>query len=335
MRIGGHDIAARVLVVAEIGNNHEGDLQVARELVRQASESGAHAVKFQVFRTERYVSGSQEARVAQLRRFELRYEDFAGLAELARSLGLLVLATPLDLESAAFVAGIVDGVKVASGDNDFYPLLRQLAAGDKPLVVSTGLSDLDQVGRAVRTIEDVRGARSARLALLHCVTAYPAQPAELNLRAIPLLAERFGYPIGYSDHTLGVQAAVLAVAAGARIVEKHFTLENVESDFRDHALSARPAEMRELVELVAAAEAMLGRPEKAVQPGEEPNVGVVRRSVAAAADLEAGHALEVSDLMWVRPAGGLPPGEEERLLGGRLTRSVAAGELLAEADVER
>lgn len=334
MRIGDIDVRERVLVVAEIGNNHEGDAGRARELVQAAAETGVHAVKFQTFRAERFVSPSEAKRVEQLRGFELSYDDFAGLAELARSLGLLFLSTPLDLESADFLEGIADGYKIASGDNDFYALVERVARSDRPLVISTGLSDLAQIERTVGLVEEVRGeAARESLALLHCVSSYPATPDELNLLAIPYLAERLPYPIGYSDHSTGSTAALAAVALGARIVEKHFTLAGIESDFRDHALSAKPAEMAELVRRVAEAEALLGSPEIAIAEAETGNAVAIRRSIVAGADLAAGHVLREEDLAWVRPGDGLRPGQEALLVGRALRRDVAAFDPLSADDV--
>jgi sialic acid synthase SpsE len=335
VRIGDIDVRERVLVVAEIGNNHEGDIGRARELITAAASAGAPAVKMQTFRTERFVSSADPARVEQLRRFELTFEQFAELAELARSLGLLFLSTPLDLESADFLDGVVDGFKSASGDNDFYPLIERMAASDKPLIVSTGVSDLGQVERTVAAVERVRGdAARDSLALLHCVSAYPASPDQLNLRAIPFLAERFPYAIGYSDHALGSTAALAAVALGARIVEKHFTLDGIESDFRDHALSAKPAEMKALVGAIADLERMLGSPAKEVEPGEAGIAEAIRRSIAAAADLEAGRTIEAGDLMWVRPGTGLRPGQESELVGRTLRVLKRLGELVLGEDVD-
>jgi len=334
VRIGEIDVRERVLVVAEIGNNHEGDYGRARELVAAAAEAGVPAVKMQTFRTERFVSSADPARVEQLRRFELTFDQFGELAELAHSLGLLFLSTPLDLESANFLAGVVDGFKIASGDNDFYPLIERVAASELPLVVSTGVSDLGQVERTVAAVEGVRSDARDSLALLHCVSAYPADPSQLNLRAIPFLAERFPYAIGYSDHALGSTAALAAVALGARIVEKHFTLEGIESDFRDHALSATPAQMGELVREVASLEQMLGSAGKEVDPGEAGINSAIRRSIAAAGDLEAGRTLAADDLMWVRPGTGLRPGHESELVGRTLRVPKRLGELLLAEDVD-
>jgi N,N'-diacetyllegionaminate synthase len=334
MIIGSHDISERVLVVAEIGNNHEGDFRLACEMVRAAAGAGADAVKFQTFRAEHYVGISNPDRLAQLKSFELTPDEFGELANLAHDEGVLFLSTPFDLVSLDVLLPIADGLKIASGDNDFFALLQRAAASPLPLIVSSGVSDLDSLTRTVLALEAVRPPEDPRgFAILHAVSSYPTPREEAQLLAIPVLAERFSHPIGYSDHTLGFDAAVLSVALGARIIEKHFTLEDIESDFRDHVLSATPRELAELVERVRAAEAMLGERRKSIGTAESANAAAIRRSIAAAADLGAGHVLQLEDLTWVRPGTGMRPGEEGRLVGRALSHPVAFGDLLVPEDV--
>ncbi|MBI4343019.1 MAG: N-acetylneuraminate synthase family protein [Candidatus Omnitrophica bacterium] len=336
MKIGAHDTAIRPLIVAEIGNNHEGRFKVAQELVLAAASCGADAVKFQTFQAERFVSRADAARFQRLKGFELAPAQFTQLAELARSRGLIVLSTPLDLESAAFLEPLVDAFKIASGDNTFYPLIERVVRSGKPLIVSTGLSDTEQVRRTVefiRTRQRTQGY-SAAWALLHCVSSYPVEPAQANLRSIPFLAKTFGVPVGYSDHTVGIEAAVLAAALGAEIIEKHVTLDHDYSKFRDHQLSANPEQLQQLVRRVREVTAMLGRFDKRVQPCEQSATRQLRRSIAAAADLPVGAQLRWEDLVWLRPAAGLAPGEEGQLVGKVLKRAVGSGELIGLSDVE-
>ena len=333
MKIGSFDTDKKVLVVAEIGNNHEGNFAVAQDLVRKAAEAGADAVKFQTFRTEHYVARSDPARFARLKSFELSYPQFQSLGDLAHRLGLLFLSTPFDLRSAEFLEGIVDGLKIASGDNNFYPLLEQVSRSQKPLIVSTGVSDAAQVDRTLDCIRRHR-ATLENVALLHCVAAYPVPDDQAGLRSIPFLSQRHPVTIGYSDHTLGIDAAVVAVALGARIVEKHFTLDKGFSSFRDHQISADPAELKELVARLNRIPLLLGSPGKEVQAAELATLPANRRSIAAGRELPAGHRLEQTDLTWIRPSGGLMPGQEGLLVGKRLRRAVGFGELLGSADVE-
>jgi sialic acid synthase SpsE len=325
------------LLIAEIGNNHEGDFDVACRLVREAAACGADAVKFQTFRTEHYVSRRDAERFARLKRFELSYAQFSTLRDLAAEQGLLFFSTPFDIASAEFLGEAADAIKIASGDNNFYPLIECAARSRKPLIVSTGATDEAGVQAAVEHVERICGAQWAakNLALLHCVSSYPVPDDQANLRSIAFLKRAYpSLTIGYSDHTVGCEAAVLAVALGAEIIEKHFTLDHHYSDFRDHQLSADPREMRALVGRVRQAIRFLGTEEKRVLPCEAQAQIGLRRSVVAGADLASGHRLRVEDLTWVRPAGGLAPGAERELIGKRLTRAVSCGDPLALNDVE-
>jgi len=337
LRIGGFDTSARVLVVAEAGNNHEGDMDRARALVRAAAGCGVNAIKFQTFKTAAFVRRADAERYERMSRFELPPAAFAELAALARSAGLLFISTPLDLESVAVLEPLVDAYKVASGDNNFYPLLDRIARTKKPVLVSTGLSDIQQVHATVRRLRDAWRPLGANpgLGLMHCVSSYPAPPDQANLAAIGFLHRETGLTIGYSDHTqdAGIDACLLAVAAGARIVEKHFTLDKQTSDFRDHQLSADPGDMTRLVRAIERLNAMIGRPEKVVQECERPGVVQFRRSIVAAADLPEGHRLSDADLTWLRPGDGLPPGTEPELIGRVLVRPVARGAQIRTADV--
>jgi N,N'-diacetyllegionaminate synthase len=332
MRIGAHDTAQKVLVVAEIGNNHEGNFENAQRLVRAAAGCGVDAVKFQTFRTKWFTSGADPVRFERLRRFELTFDEFAALERLARELRLLFVSTPLDLESANFLEPLVDAFKIASGDNDFWPLIDRVCRSPKPLIVSTGMASLEQLERT----RDFVFARKAQndVAFLHCVSAYPAPPEQVNLAVIPLLRDRLRCTIGYSDHAMGADASLASVALGARIIEKHFTLDKRFSDFRDHQLSADPDEMSYIVKHVRAVEVLLGRAEKRLQPAEEPVVVAARRSITAAADLPKGHKLVAENLTWLRPRNGLPPGEEGQLVGRTLKRALAFGEPIRLDDVE-
>ena len=325
-----------VLVVAEIGNNHEGSVELATRLVELAAAAGVDAVKFQTCRPEYFVAPSNTARLAQMRRFALPREALRDLSALARSLGLLFISTPLDLPSVDLLEPLVDAFKIASGDNTFYPLLERVASSDKPLILSTGLLDLAGVRTSMEYVRDRRpAAYRNEIAVLHCVCAYPAPIEQANLRAIATMAAQLDCAVGYSDHTVGADAAPLAVALGATIIEKHFTADKHYSEFRDHALSADPEEMREVVRRVRAATRMSGTGDKVPQPCEAEIAAQVRRSIVAAADLPEGHVLSWSDLLWVRPAGGLPPGGESQLVGAALARPMRLGDQLGPADVVR
>jgi sialic acid synthase SpsE len=316
------------LLIAEIGNNHEGDAALAERLVRLAAESGAGAVKLQTFRAEGLVSERRDPdRFRRLRGFELRDADVRRLRGVARDAGLLFVSTPLDLPSAALLSELVDAFKIASGDLTFEPLLRLVASFPQPIILSSGLADLGLLRRALDVIGEVRGAlRCDEVAILHCVSAYPAPPEEANLGAIPTLAAAFPHPVGYSDHTVGIEAAVVARALGARIIEKHFTIAHDHSDFRDHALSATPPELAELARRLRQVRAMVGDGVKRPRPCEEPLRTAIRRSICAAGRLAAGTVLEPRHLTWLRPGDGLAPGREAEILGRRLIRALEAGD---------
>lgn len=322
----------RVLVVAEIGNNHEGDPHAAMDLVRAAACAGCDAVKLQVFRADAFVRPSQPDRLAQMSGFQLDDEIIEQVVALARELGLLVIATPLDMPSLSLMAPMVDALKIASGDNDHLPLIRAAAAVEVPLVISTGLADLACVRRAVEAVREVAAGREVWL--LQCTAAYPAMPEEANLGAIATMAREFGLPVGYSDHTAGIEVAAMAVAAGARMVEKHITLDHRRSDFRDHLISADPSELGRMVANIRWTERVVGDGHKRPLDAETPLMTAARRSIVAAQDIPQGAMLEEADITWMRPRDGMRPGEETRLLGRTLTRTRHRGQALLEAETE-
>lgn len=336
MIIGAHDTDRKVVVIAEIGNNHEGDFSLARELIGLAAQAGADAVKFQTIVPEKLVAPDQSERIRQLKRFQFSPEQFCELKEIAHKHQLLFLSTPFDLDSAVFLNDLVPVFKIASGDNTFYPLIEYVAGTGKPLLISTGLLTLDGVRQLQKRIESVwqsKNIATGSLALLHCVVSYPTPAEQANLQAISQLKE-LGCVVGYSDHTLGIDAAVLSVALGARIIEKHFTISHTHSSFRDHQLSADPTQMRELVERVRLAETLLGSGQKEIQPCEQPNHDAVRRSIIALKELAMGEVIQAQHLGWTRPGKGLAPGQEQSLIGRRARRVLPQGHPLSLDDVE-
>jgi sialic acid synthase SpsE len=332
MIIEGVDLTTDVLVIAEIGNNHEGDFGLAGEMVRAAAAAGAQAVKFQTILPGKLVSALQPARLEQLARFSFSREQFAELAGIARRNGIMFLSTPFSPDAVPWLDELVPAFKIASGDNNYDPLLKAVGATGKPVILSTGMAGLPEIEHACRIVESAAAdcGKRADIALLHCVSAYPTPPEQANLRAIQTLAGKSGRVVGYSDHTLGIDAAVLSVALGARIIEKHFTLSKTHSDFRDHALSADPAELAELVRRVRLAQTLLGSGDKILQEAEKPTAAAARRSIVAREAFPAGHLLAAGDLDWLRPGGGLAPGQESLLLGRRLSRAVARGEMITQ-----
>lgn len=336
MKIGKFDLAKDVLVIAEVGNNHEGNFSLAQDLIGLAAKAGAGAVKFQTIVPEKLVSPLQTERIQQLKRFQFSYEQFSELKRTADREGILFLSTPFDLESAKFLDTLVPAFKIASGDNNFFPLLKTVADTCKPIILSSGLTDLYEIRASKDFIFGVwqRGGFSERpLVILHCIASYPVPPAEANLLAMQEL-KSLGVEVGFSDHTIGIDAACLSVALGGRIIEKHFTIDKNYSDFRDHKLSVDPQELKELVERVKDTLLRLGDGKKAVQASEKESLAKARRSITAGTDLAAGTVLQLSHLSWVRPGGGIAPGREEEVVGRRLQRALQAGEMILQKDLE-
>jgi len=334
MKIAGIDTRDTPLVVAEIGNNHEGNYAVARKLVEAAATAGVHAVKFQTFNTDFYVTRADEARHRRLKSFELTIDQFEELAALAHECGLLFVSTPFDLASASGLARFVDAFKIASGDVDFFPLIDRVLGYGKPLIISTGASDLDKVAATVRFAKDRLGSRMQDdLALLHCVAAYPAPAAEVNLRAMALLKERFGVSVGFSDHTMGIDAATLAIAAGAEIIEKHFTLDKNFSSFRDHALAADPQELTRLALIVKGRSDISGSGKKDEAIADREGAKNVRRSIVAARSLPEGAVLIAADIDYVRPGFGISPTRTGEVIGRRLRRALRRHEQIKPEDL--
>ena len=332
MRINDFDTDKNVFVIAEIGNNHEGDFTLAQEMIGRAAEAGVDAVKFQTFIPEFFISRADVERIDQLRGFQLSFSQFEALARQADTAGVTFFSTPLDLESAHFLNTLQPLFKIASGDNTFLPLIETVASFNKSILISTGLADLALLDRLHGLWQEQAGR--SELAFLHCVASYPVPSEQANLGAIHTLQKR--YPeltIGYSDHTLGIEAATCAVAAGARIVEKHFTLDKQHSDFRDHQLSADPTEMAELVDVIRHVDDMVGSGEKTAQPCEEELQVAARRSIAVKRDLPANYELVWQDLCWVRPGSGMAVGQEKDVLGRRTKRVMQQGELIQPEDL--
>lgn len=327
--VGNFNTDERVLIVAEIGNNHEGSLKRAVKMIKLAAEAGADAVKFQTFRTEHYVSPINENRFNQLKSFEFESKELEKLKLAADRAGVIFISTPFDIGSAVTLNKFVSAFKIASGDNTFYPMIEAVARFGKPILLSCGLSGLSEIGYAKSLIERIWAANhiDPGLALLHCVSCYPVPQCQINLSVIHTLSKKYRCTVGFSDHTLGIKAAELSVAAGARIIEKHFTLDKNYSDFRDHQLSADPEELKRLVTRVREAEKILGSGEKKMQICESDVETLVRRSIAASRYLMSGDIIRVEDITWVRPSGGIPPGKEELVLGKTLTRDLRPGQM--------
>jgi N-acetylneuraminate synthase/N,N'-diacetyllegionaminate synthase len=322
------------LIIAEIGNNHEGSYALAEEMIGLAAASGAGAVKFQTIVPERLVSVQQTERIKQLKRFQLSYDEFGMLAEVAKKEEIIFLSTPFDIDSALFLNDLVPAFKIASGDNDFFPLIEVIANTGKPIIMSTGLMDFNEIKNSALFIRKIwkENRINQDLALLHCLSSYPTPLESANLLAIREL-RTVSDTVGYSDHTLGIEASVLSVAMGARIIEKHFTIDNNYSDFHDHQFSADPTDFKEMVDGIHSVEKMLGEAIKIPNDSELKNKINIRRSIVAKHYLEAGHEISPNDISWVRPGIGMRPGEEKILFGKVLKTNIWKGNIITLKDL--
>lgn len=324
-------------VIAEAGVNHNGSVDLACELAALAKEAGADAVKFQTFSADRIAtSDAPKARyqvqatgfgtqVEMLRRLELSAEAHRMICDRCRALGIAFLSTPFDEESADLLDELgVSAFKIASGELTNHPLLRHIASKGKPIILSTGMSRLSEVQSAVAAL---REGGCAELILLHCVSSYPAAPHQVNLRAMRTLEDAFGVPVGYSDHTLGRDIAVAAVALGANVVEKHVTLDR-SLPGPDQQASVEPKELRQLIQSIRVVESALGTGRKEPAPGEAAVAAVVRKSLVAAVGIRPGTVLTKEMIAIKRPGTGLPPELRDVLIGRTARVPIAEGALI-------
>ncbi len=327
MQIGKHNTQEKVLLIAEIGNNHEGSYTLAEEMIGLAADAGADAVKFQTIIPERLVSIKQKKRIQQLKKFQLSFNEFSKLAKVANNAGIIFLSTPFDIHSVPFLNDIMPAFKIASGDNNFFPLIEEIARSGKPIIMSTGFMDLNEVKKSADFIQKIWNDNTIDqdLALLHCVSSYPTPSKEANLLAIREL-ELIVDTVGYSDHTIGIEAALFSVAVGARILEKHFTIDNNYSEFRDHQLSVNPKDFSAMVSSIRNLEKMLGPIENETTIEENINKVATRRSIVAMHDLKANHILSNDDLNFVRPSGGIEPDQATLIVGKTLKQPIKIGE---------
>jgi N,N'-diacetyllegionaminate synthase len=326
-------------VVAEAGVNHNGNRETALQLIDAAVEAGADAVKFQTFTAEKVISphapkaayqtqttSADESQLDMARRLELSAGIHWDLKSHCKDKGILFLSTPFDEDSADLLQQMdVPMFKVPSGEITNPDFVRHIAQKGKPLLVSTGMACLGEVETAVRTIEK---AGNENIVLLHCVSNYPADPSDVNLRAMALMSAAFGVPVGYSDHTLGIAVALAAVALGACVIEKHFTLD-CSMPGPDHRASVEPEELAAMVRGIRTVEKSLGSGRKEPAASEAGIAEVARRSLVAARDIPAGTCLSAEMIAVKRPGTGLAPCFKPILVGRRAGRDVSAGTLLS------
>jgi N-acetylneuraminate synthase/N,N'-diacetyllegionaminate synthase len=323
-------------IIAEAGVNHNGDIELARKLIDVAVESGADAIKFQTFKTENFIStitpkanyqrtntGDEGSMLDMVRQLELSYDAFRELSVYSEARGILFLSTPFDEISADFLASLnIPCFKVASGEINNFPFLEHIARKQLPMIVSTGMSYMEEIAEALQVI---RTTGNNQIALLHCVSNYPADPSDVNLRAMQTMQTEFGLPTGFSDHTLGIEIALAAVSMGAGIIEKHFTLDK-KLPGPDHVASLEPSELKTMIRSIRMIESALGDGIKRPVASEANTREVARRSVVAAQFIPAGTILTREMLAIKRPATGFPPRMLNALIGAAAVRDIQSDE---------
>ncbi len=330
----------KVVIIAEAGVNHNGNLELARKMVLEAKKAGADYVKFQTAVPELVISsiapkaeyqkqstGDEESQLEMCKALHLPLSDYASLAELCLKSGIGFLSTPFDLVSIEALAPLeMEYWKIPSGEITNLPYLRKIAAQKGKVILSTGMCELDEVRQGVEIL--VRGGkRLEEIALLHCNTQYPTPMEDVNLRAMEVLRSIGTGAVGYSDHTLGIEAAIAAVAMGAQIIEKHFTLDK-SMPGPDQKASLDPQELAGMVKAIRNIEKALGTNEKHVSPSERQNIEIARKSIVAARKIKKGETFTEENLAVKRPGNGISPMQWDNLLGKRAKKDFDYDQLI-------
>ncbi|WP_305046891.1 N-acetylneuraminate synthase [Geoalkalibacter sp.] len=329
---------SRVFIIAEAGVNHNGSMDLARKLVDAAAEAGADAVKFQTFRTESLVrrnapkaeyqkatTAAGESQFEMIRKLELDADAHRELMAHCRLRGILFLSSPFDLESIELLDALELSIfKIPSGEITNLPYLRRIGRLGKPIILSTGMADLGEVGAALEVLI-AAGAKKEKITLLHCNTEYPTPMEDVNLRAMTTLGTTFATQVGYSDHTLGIEIPIAAVALGATVIEKHFTLDRT-LEGPDHKASLEPGELAAMVKAIRNVSTALGSGIKAPSASERRNIPIARKSIVAARAIRRGELFSEENLATKRPAQGLSPMLWDEVLGRPANKDFAPDE---------
>ena len=334
----------RVLVIAEAGVNHNGNLDMAKRLIDAAAHAGADLVKFQTFKAEKVATGAakkanyqarnegaandaENDQVAMLKRLELSSEAHTMLMEHCAERNIGFFSTGFDLDSLDFLNGLgIPQFKIPSGEITNLPYLRRVASFGKETILSTGMASMGEIEAAIEALE-IAGLAREYITVLHCTTEYPAPFHEVNLHAMNTIRHAFGVRVGYSDHTQGIEVSLAAVALGAVVLEKHFTLDRTLPG-PDHAASLEPDELAVLVQGIRRIEKALGRPEKRLTASEASNVAVARKSIVASRRIRAGEVFSTENIAAKRPGNGLSPMLWDQIIGRKARRDFAIDELI-------
>lgn len=330
----------KVIIIAEAGVNHNGRLELAKQMVDKAAKAGADYVKFQTFHAEELVTdhavkaeyqkqttNGQESQLAMLKKLELKDTDFIELKEYCKLAGIGFLSTPFDLESIAFLDRLgMDFWKIPSGEITNLPYLEQIARTGKPIVMSTGMCEEREILDAITVLKK---ENSGEITLLHCNTEYPTPYQDVNLKAMLTLADRFGVKVGYSDHTQGIEVPIAAVALGAQVIEKHFTLSR-DMEGPDHKASLEPMELAAMVEAIRHIEQAIGDGVKRTSESEKKNRHIARKSIVARIDIKKGEIFSEYNLTTKRPGDGISPMRWKDIIGKTANRDFKADEQIGE-----
>lgn len=330
----------KTLIIAEAGVNHNGSLEIARQLVDVAAQSGADFVKFQTFKADglltrqagkadyqRQLTAEDESQYDMIRRLELSPEMHEALIEHCRCRGIRFLSTGFDIESLDLLAGLgIPLFKIPSGEITNLPYLQHIGRLGKPIILSTGMADMAEIGTALQVLEQA-GTRRQQIVVLHCNTEYPTPMCDVNLRAMLSIRDAYGVQVGYSDHTAGIEVPIAAVALGATVIEKHYTLDR-SLPGPDHQASLEPGELKAMVVAIRNIELALGDGIKRPSPSEAKNIPIVRKSLVAACPIRAGETFTLDNLAVKRPGAGLSPMRINEMLGRVARRDFRADELI-------
>ena len=331
-----------VIVIAEAGVNHNGSIEIAKQLVDKAAEAGADFIKFQTFKSEKLVSKyarqadyqrrnigkeSDDSQLSMLKKLELSEEDHLELMDYCQKKGIKFFSTAFDLESIDYLHSLNLGLwKIPSGEITNYPYIKKIAGYGEPVILSTGMCELSDIKAAYKVLAN-NGIRKEQITILHCNTEYPTPYEDVNLRAMTALKDEFEVEVGYSDHTKGIEVPIAAVALGATVIEKHFTLDrNMEGP--DHKASLEPDELNAMVSAIRHIEQALGSGHKTVSKSERKNITIARKSIVAACDIKAGEIFTEENLTVKRPGTGISPMRWEEVIGTKAIRDFEEEEII-------
>ena len=327
----------RVLIIAEAGVNHNGSIELAKQLIRAAKDSGADIVKFQTAKLDSFVSkfakmaeyqkqniGQSESQKEMLAKLLLTFDDFKKLSKYCKEINIEFLSTPFDIDSIHFLSKYVKCWKVPSGEITNYPYLVEIGKTKMPVIMSTGMSELYEIDDAIKVLKR-HGCTD--ITLLHCNTQYPTPFEDVNLLAMNTLKERYQVKVGYSDHTNGIEVPIAAVALGAAVIEKHFTLDR-KMEGPDHKSSLEPDELKNMVTAIRHIEQALGNGEKTVTASEEPNKAAARKSIVAKCNIAQGEILSEYNMTTKRPGNGISPMHWKEIIGTKAVRAFDEDELI-------